>query len=78
MSSCSVCQRIPSTDYVKRVIGLPGDRIQMTNGLLHINGQPIKRERIEDFVETEGNGRESASSNGARPCRTGSATRPST
>ena len=48
----------PSTDYVKRVIGLPGDRIQMTNGLLHINGQPIKRERIEDFVESEGNGRQ--------------------
>jgi len=47
-----------STDYVKRVIGLPGDRIQITNGLLHINGQPVKRERIEDFVEIEGNGRQ--------------------
>jgi len=42
-----------STDYIKRVIGLPGDRIQMINGLLHINGQPVKRERIEDFIETE-------------------------
>ena len=29
-----------STDYIKRVIGLPGDRIQMINGLLHINGEP--------------------------------------
>jgi signal peptidase I len=43
-----------TTDYIKRVIGLPGDRIQMKNGLLHINGEPVKRERIEDFVEVEG------------------------
>ena len=42
-----------STDYIKRVIGLPGDRIQMIDGVLHINGEPVKRERIEDFIETE-------------------------
>ena len=42
-----------STDYIKRVIGLPGDRIQMIEGVLHINGRPIKRERIDDFIETE-------------------------
>src|SRR5215218_10942383 len=45
--------RDDSTDYIKRVIGLPGDRIQMINGLLHINGEPVKRERIEDYLETE-------------------------
>jgi len=39
-----------SIDYIKRVIGLPGDRIQMIDGVLNINGQPVKRERIEDFV----------------------------
>ncbi len=38
------------TDYIKRVIGLPGDKIQMINGILHINGKPIKRERVDDFV----------------------------
>src|SRR5260221_14412021 len=42
-----------STDYIKRVIGLPGDRIQMIDGVLHINGEPVKRERVDDFIETE-------------------------
>jgi signal peptidase I len=48
----------PSIDFVKRLVGLPGDRIQMIEGLLHINGIPVKRERIEDYVETEENGRQ--------------------
>jgi signal peptidase I len=42
-----------STDYIKRIIGLPGDRIQMINGVLHINGEPVKRERTEDFIDSE-------------------------
>lgn len=42
-----------STDYIKRVVGLPGDRIRMIDGLLHINGEPVKRERISDYIETE-------------------------
>jgi signal peptidase I len=48
--------REDSTDYIKRVIGLPGDRIQMVEGVLHINGQPVKRERISDFNDVEENG----------------------
>ena len=32
------------TDYIKRVIGLPGDVIRMVNGTLVINGVPVKRE----------------------------------
>jgi signal peptidase I len=45
--------RDDSTDYIKRVIGLPGDTVQMVGGVLNINGVPVKRERIDDFVETE-------------------------
>jgi signal peptidase I len=42
--------RDDSIDYIKRVIGLPGDKIQMIDGGLNINGEPVKRDRIEDFV----------------------------
>jgi signal peptidase I len=45
-----------SIDYIKRVVGLPGDRIQMIGGVLHINDVPVKRERIDDFVDTDENG----------------------
>ena len=41
----------PWEDYIKRVVGLPGDRIQMIGGVLHINGAPCKLERVEDRVE---------------------------
>ena len=34
-------------DYVKRVIGLPGDRIQMIHGVLQINGAPVKLEPVQ-------------------------------
>jgi len=44
------------TDYIKRLIGLPGDRIQMKSGRLYINGKIVKRERIDDFVQTDRNG----------------------
>ena len=38
------------TDYIKRIVGLPGDRIQVKSGILHINGEAVKRERVADFV----------------------------
>jgi len=46
-------------DYIKRIIGLPGDRIQVLDGILHINGEAVERERIEDFV-VDAYGREAA------------------
>jgi signal peptidase I len=38
-------------DYVKRVVGLPGDKIMVRAGVLHINGQALPTVRNGDFVE---------------------------
>jgi signal peptidase I len=41
------------------VIGLPGDRIQMRDGVLYINGQAVKKERIEDYADPSESGLQS-------------------
>jgi signal peptidase I len=43
-------------DYIKRVIGLPGDRIQMKEGVLFINDVAVKKERVEDYVDQDPQG----------------------
>src|SRR5262249_41804992 len=40
-----------STDFIKRLVGLPGDKIQMRDGVLNINNVPVKRERVEDRID---------------------------
>ena len=42
-----------SVDYIKRVIGLPGDKIQVIDGVVNINGVPVKREPAPSYVENE-------------------------
>ncbi len=37
-------------DYIKRVIGFPGETIQVTNGVVSINGVPVQRKQIDDFL----------------------------
>lgn len=38
------------TDYIKRVVGLPGDSVQVREGIVYVNDSPIERERVDDFV----------------------------
>lgn len=37
-------------DYIKRVIGLPGDTVQMKEGVLILNGQAVPKLKVQDFV----------------------------
>lgn len=40
----------PSITYVKRLIGLPGDRVQMRDGIVWLNGRALRQERLKDLL----------------------------
>lgn len=41
------------TDYIKRIIGLPGDTVQVRSGLLYVNGAPVVRHKLANFVASD-------------------------
>jgi signal peptidase I len=43
----------PSLDYIKRVVGLPGDKVAYQNKRLTINGKPVAETKIEDYLHPE-------------------------
>lgn len=48
---------VNGNDFIKRLVGLPGDKIQMKNGVLFINGEPVKLEdagQFEEVMERQG------------------------
>jgi signal peptidase I len=43
----------PSLDYIKRVVGVPGDRIEYRNKRLAVNGQPVPLRQVDDYLSKE-------------------------
>ena len=76
-SSSSSCRRDNTTDYIKRVIGLPGDRIQMIGGILQHQrraGAPRAGGRVRPSATASASRSTTATS---RRCRTAASTRSS-
>ncbi len=42
---------VNGTDFIKRLVGLPGDKVQVKDGVLNINGSPVKLEPAGSFDE---------------------------
>ncbi len=60
---------VNDNDYIKRVIGLPGDTIQVKDGIFWLNAKPLKREPMADFViPVTQNMIDASRANGTLPC----------
>ena len=51
-----VFRNAEDTVFVKRLVGLPGDRVQLRAGMLHINGMPARREALGPYRSDHGSG----------------------
>ncbi len=45
------------SDYIKRIVAVAGDRVQVTDGILYLNGEAVERERVADYEFVERSGR---------------------
>jgi signal peptidase I len=45
---------VNGSDFIKRLIGLPGDVVQMRSGVLFLNGEPVQMDLVDPFIETAG------------------------
>ncbi len=51
--------KLPSdtnVNYIKRLVGLPGDKLQVKQSILYINGVPLPRKQIRNFTDTDAKG----------------------
>ena len=43
----------PSLDYIKRIVGIPGDKVEYQNKRLTINGKPVEQVKVDDYLHPE-------------------------